>query len=92
MSSIHFSPVEKKLGEFFSARGGYVPAGDVHEFLYGELPEKNRPKIESISPHIFHLRKKLKPFNVQITTRWGRGWYISENNAACLRALIDGKV
>jgi two-component system cell cycle response regulator CtrA len=56
--------------------------------VYGGLPECDVPEMKIIDVIFCKIRKKLKPFGVQIETIWGRGYFLDPENRAKMRALI----
>lgn len=55
--------------------------------LYGLRPEGGaEPKIVDV--FCCKLRKKLKAWNIEIKTAWGRGYYLEESEKAKIRALL----
>ena len=53
---------------------------------------KDEPEIKIIDVFICKLRKKLKPFGLEITTIWGLGYAMSAAMKARARAMIAGEV
>ncbi|MGV6876658.1 helix-turn-helix domain-containing protein [Pseudochelatococcus sp. B33] len=43
--------------------------------LYGTRPD-DAPEIKIVDVIVCHIRKKLKPFGIEIRTIWGRGYAI----------------
>lgn len=49
---------------------------------------KGRPEASQNILHVFvcRVRKKLEPYGIEIRTIWGRGWALSPESRASLRA------
>lgn len=43
--------------------------------LYWDKPEPAEA-INNINVHMVRIRRKLKPFGIEIKTRWGKGFYV----------------
>mgnify|MGYP002831762714 FL=1 len=54
--------------------------------LYDDL---GRDQAEAKIADVFvcKIRKKLKPFGIEIHTRWGEGWYLDEDQRESLRQM-----
>lgn len=67
-----------------------------HEFYmisaHGARPECDQPETRILEQYICFLRKKLKPFDIAIKTKWGAGFYLSAENKAKLAALLADRV
>ena len=46
------------------------------------------PEMKIIDVHICRIRKKLKPFGVEIDSAWGRGYCLSTANKAKVAAYL----
>lgn len=57
--------------------------------LYGGLPEADQPEPKMIDIVVHRLRQALTPHGIEIAVVWGVGWYMTEENKAKLRALIE---
>ncbi|WP_293723625.1 helix-turn-helix domain-containing protein [Stappia sp.] len=55
--------------------------------LYDDL---GRDQAEAKIADVFvcKIRKKLKPFGIEIHTRWGEGWYLDEDQRESLRQML----
>lgn len=56
--------------------------------LYDDL-SKDRPEAKILDVYVCRMRAKLKPHGIRIVTHWGRGWSISTEDKAKLRALPE---
>jgi len=80
---------EKYLGLLWSRKGVVVPKFAIFNLIYGGLPDGDQPEDPKIIDVVVcHIRKKLKPFGVEISTMWGRGFYFDDENRAKLAVLI----
>lgn len=67
----------------------YVPKEAMYEVLYGMRAEAEQPRTNVISVNICILRKVLKSHGIAITNIWGKGYYLTADDKAKLRALIE---
>jgi len=63
------------------ARGGLVSKEQILESAYYDRVD-DPPEIKIVDVFICKLRKKLKPYGVQITTIWGVGYRLEQAQAA----------
>jgi|SRR6185437_8854524 len=67
-----------------------------HDFYFrsahGGRPECDQPETRILEQYICFLRKKLKPLGIVIGTRWGAGFYLTDENKAKLAALLEDRV
>jgi len=68
-------------------RFGRTTKAGIYHAMYGHLgdDEQREPKIVDVM--ISKIRKKLRPVGVEITTQWGVGWSMSQEDVARLKAL-----
>jgi hypothetical protein len=59
--------------------------------LYGHRPDADQPQYRVISTIIHHLRSRLSPHGVEITTEYGTGWYLKEKDREKLEHLLACK-
>jgi two-component system, cell cycle response regulator CtrA len=59
--------------------------------LYGLSPDGG-PQAKIIDVFICKLRKKLKPFDIEIETIWGQGYLLTENSKAIIRQMTSASV
>jgi hypothetical protein len=59
--------------------------------LYGHRPDADQPQYRVISTIIHHLRSRLSPHGVEITTEYGTGWYLQEKDREKLEQLLACK-
>lgn len=57
------------------------------DFIYGGCPSE--PDAQILSVVVNHLRKKLRPFDVDIKTIWGRGWYLTSDAKAKVNQYLE---
>lgn len=60
---------------------------DLMAALYGNLPDVDEPEIKIVDVFICKIRKKLKPFQIEIKTVWGRGFALPAASKQKLRDL-----
>ena len=56
--------------------------------LYGHRPDADQPQYRVISTIIHHLRDRLSPHGVEITTDFGTGWYLKDKDRDKLEQLL----
>jgi two-component system cell cycle response regulator CtrA len=68
---------------------GHASKSSIYHALYGglDIDEQREPKIVDV--FVCKIRKKLRPFGVEIDTQWGVGYKMSPENVARLRELAD---
>jgi hypothetical protein len=59
--------------------------------LYGHRPDADQPQYRVISTIIHHLRNRLSPHGVEITTEFGTGWYLKDKDREKLEHLLACK-
>jgi hypothetical protein len=57
--------------------------------LYGHRPDADQPQYRVISTIIHHLRNRLSPHGVEITTEYGTGWYLKDKDRERLERLLS---
>jgi hypothetical protein len=69
------------------ARFGRCTKATIYHALYGHLPddEQREPKIVDVM--ICKIRRKLRPAGIEITTHWGVGYGMSQEDVVRLREL-----
>lgn len=56
--------------------------------LYTDVCDDDEPQIKIIDVFICHIRRKVKPFGIEIHTVWGTGYRLTpESKARCLEQL-----
>lgn len=56
--------------------------------LYGNAPSgDDEPEIKIVDVFVFNVRKKLKPFGIEIGTHWGHGYFLDAKAKAAIRAM-----
>lgn len=57
--------------------------------LYGDrVGADNEPAPKIIDVFICHIRKKLKPFGLSVETRWGQGYFLTQDTKAAVREIM----
>jgi two-component system cell cycle response regulator CtrA len=56
--------------------------------LYGHRPASDETEIKIVDVFICNLRKKLKPFGIDIKTQWGTGYYMTKEAKDAVAALL----
>jgi hypothetical protein len=56
--------------------------------LYGHRADADQPQYRVISTIIHHLRGRLSPHGVEITTEHGTGWYLKDKDREKLKHLL----
>jgi DNA-binding response OmpR family regulator len=59
--------------------------------LYGHRPDADQPQYRVISSTIHHLRNRLSRHGVKITTEFGTGWYLTDEDRKKLEQLLACK-
>ncbi len=59
--------------------------------LYGHRPDADQPQYSVISSTIHHLRSRLSRHGVKITTEFGTGWYLTDEDRKKLEQLLACK-
>jgi two-component system cell cycle response regulator CtrA len=59
--------------------------------LYGHLPPDDEPEIKIIDVYACKLRKKLKPFGIEIGTKWGQGYFLSAADKAKVVGILKSE-
>jgi DNA-binding response OmpR family regulator len=67
----------------------FVSHESLYTVMYGHRPECEWPDAKVLDVQICKLRRRLKPHDVTIATRWGEGWSISVPNKVKARAVLD---
>ena len=75
------------------ARTGSITKERLYSALYGDLDMVESPRgPNNISVRICHIRAKLKPYGIEVTTQWGIGFSIGSASINRLRALKERDV
>jgi DNA-binding winged helix-turn-helix (wHTH) protein len=59
-----------------------------YEGVFGDRYDDQKPIEHSLNVLLNKLRAKLRQFDIEIDTVWGRGWYLTDPNRNKLAALI----
>jgi two-component system cell cycle response regulator CtrA len=76
---------EAMLGAIYAANHT-VTRDRVFDLLFGLHDDPPEPKIMDVA--MSHLRRKLRPLGVHITTVWGRGWYLAPAERAKIEPYL----
>lgn len=60
----------------------------LHTVIYGDRLEADQPEPQVIESHVSKLRKKLRAFGVEITSRRFQGYAIPPASKALVRTLV----
>ena len=52
----------------------------------------DEPEIRIVDVFICKLRKKLKPFGIEVETVWGQGYHLPPESKAAIRAMTEGAI
>lgn len=63
-----------------------------HTGLYGLRTGGADVEIKIIDVFVCKMRRKLKPFGVEIETVWGQGYRMTAENKAVVNAMLDAQV
>lgn len=56
--------------------------------LYGHKPVDDEPEIKIIDVYACKMRKKLKPFGIYISSKWGQGYYLTKEAKAKVQEYL----
>jgi hypothetical protein len=59
--------------------------------LYGHRPDADQPQYRVIATLVHHLRHRLAPHGVEITTEYATGWYLKDKDREKLEHLLACK-
>ena len=85
----HLTGIEYKLAGVL-LRGGIVSQEYALRAIYGARPEADHPEVKIIDVFICELRKKLRPFDIEIKNQFAVGFYLDDKSRAKLKALFGG--
>ena len=57
-------------------------------FLYAQRPDCEIPTSKTVEVFLHHIRRKLRPYNIEIQTKFSEGYWMDEVNKTALRTLI----
>lgn len=77
---------EERMLAILLSRDGAVTKETFLNLMYGGLPD-DEPELKIIDVFICKLRKKLKPFDIEVTTIWGRGYILGPAEKKKIRAM-----
>lgn len=81
----HLTPSEAKVLRIIAAGKDIVTRAHVMTALYDSDDE---PYCKIIDIFLCRMRKKLRPFGIEIKTYWGMGWALEEEARAILKARM----
>lgn len=84
-----FTPSEEAIAASFVQCSGVLRKDFLAQLLYGGRAEADQPKdaTQDIRQFVSRLRKKFKPYAIEIMTIHGVGWSIDEHSMTKLRLL-----
>lgn len=53
------------------------------------LHQQDEAEIKIVDVFVCKLRKKLKPWNIQISTQWGQGYFLTPDSKVLARKMLD---
>jgi hypothetical protein len=83
----YFGPKVKAIIGMLLARP-FVTASTLYDAIYGALPEADQPNPRNIPVLLSRSRKIMRAHGVEITTMWGKGWYLDGPNKQKLAAIV----
>jgi two-component system, cell cycle response regulator CtrA len=88
---IGLTRMENAVLSFLLARSPNVVSRDrITHAIY--FDKDDAPVSKVVDVMVFHLRRKLAPYGVEILTRWGSGFAIDRAGASILNAMLEGKI
>lgn len=60
--------------------------------LYGHKPGGDEPEMKIVDVYVCKARAKLKPFGVEISTKWGSGYYLTKDAKAKVAEYLAAEV
>lgn len=52
--------------------------------------KQDEAEIKIVDVYVCKLRKKLKPWGIEIQTQWGQGYFLPPESKGAARKLLDG--
>lgn len=49
------------------------------------------PEIKIVDVFVCTMRAKLKPFEIEVATRWGEGYFLTPATKAAVQLMLDGR-
>ena len=82
------TPIEEKILSAIYAR---APAVVAHERIRAAVyPDPDTaPETNVIDVRVSSIRRKLKPYGIEIKNRWGEGLYLDRASAAIIAGLLE---
>jgi len=81
---LHLSPALEKVLRTIAGRD-YATADMIHAALDWDKPEPNGGRVAQV--HVSRLRKRLKPFGIDIKSRYGLGYFIEPEAKNALKRM-----
>ena len=87
--SISCTPMEAKiLGMLY--RREFVSRESLYIGMHGDRPENKQPDSpKTLDTQVCLLRQVLRKYDIKISTAWGSGYYMTKENKAKLKELIE---
>ena len=67
----------------------FVSRDAAYTVLFGGRPECDQPAGKIIEPMVCNLRKTLRRYDISIETRWGMGYYMTDENKRKVHGLKE---
>ena len=77
------------LNLLYRANGKLCSREHIYVAIFGMRPDCDQPHEKIIDTQLCRLRGYLRPHEIAISSVWGVGWFIDEDNRAKLRAWIE---
>lgn len=59
------------------------------DVLYGDRPESDEAEIKIVDVFVCKMRKKLKRFDIEIESVWGRGYRMPAQSKSTARSMLE---
>jgi DNA-binding response OmpR family regulator len=84
---LRLSPMQERILSAIYARAPNIVA---HQRIFAAVyPDPDTaPETNSLAVQVSILRRKMKPYGVEIKNRWGDGLYIDKASAAIIAAML----
>jgi hypothetical protein len=66
----------------------FAHSAALFDALYGTRPECDQPQPQILSVYVCRVRASLRRHGIELKTRRGAGWYLTEDDKTKLRAVI----
>lgn len=78
---------EARLLGFLVRKPGVVSKQQLMELLYEQRSSGEVPETKVVDVFVCKIRRKLKPFGIDVATVWGQGYCLAAPDRARLKAL-----